>query len=118
MVWEQPLNDGLGLAHMKVLGGRWGAAVTRDVYQILNHAEDAAALGHPVYFVEPQRQVIYGGGEDSRPFVDPALCVREMLLVRPETRQILFQRYDYELPLYGRIAGQGRAGIPPGGAQH
>ena len=104
MIWDEPTNDGLGLAHMKVLGGRWGAAVTRDVYEILNHAEDAAKLGRPVYFVEPQRQVIYGGGEDSRPFLDPALCVREMLLVRPSTRQILFQRYDYELPLYGRIA--------------
>lgn len=104
MVWDKPTGDGLGLAHMKVLGGRWGAAVTRDVYEILNHAEDAQKLGHPVYFVEPQRQVIYSGGENSRPFVDPALCVREMLLVRPETRQIIFQRYDYELPLYGRIA--------------
>lgn len=104
MVWEKPLNDGLGLAHMKVLGGRWGAAVTRDVYSILNHAEDAAAKGDPIYFVEPQRQVIYAGGENARPFLDPALCVREMLLVRPASRQILFQRYDYELPLYGRIA--------------
>ncbi|MEM7356075.1 MAG: hypothetical protein AAF657_34990, partial [Acidobacteriota bacterium] len=104
MVWETPRNEGLGLAHMKVLGGRWGAAVTRDVYKILNHSEDAAERGLPIYFVEPQRQVIYGGGGDARPFLDPMLCVREMLLVRPETRQIIFQRYDYELPLYGRIA--------------
>ncbi len=104
MVWETPRDDGLGLAHMKVHGGRWAAAVTRDVYRILNHAEDAAVRDLPVYFVEPQRQVIYAGDEDSRPFLDPTLCVREMLLVRPETRQILFQRYGYELPLYGRIA--------------
>lgn len=104
MVWEKPRNQGLDLAHMKVLGGRWGAAVTRDVHRILNHAEDAAGKGQAVYFVEPQRQVIYAGGPNARPFLDPALCVREMLLVRPETRQILFQRYDYELPLYGHIA--------------
>ncbi len=104
MIWDQPLGEGLGLAPMKVLGGRWGAAVTRDVYAIVNHAEDAVAQELPVLWVEPQRQVIYSMGDASRPFLDPAVCVREMLLVRPETRQILFQRYGYELPLYGRIA--------------
>ncbi len=103
LVWEEPAGEGLGLAPMKVLGGRWGAMVTRDVYNIVNHAEDAAAAGLPVLFVPPQRQVIYGGGGRHRPFLDPALCVREMLLVQPQTRQILFQRYGYELPLYGKI---------------
>jgi hypothetical protein len=104
MEWRQPLGDGLGLTPMKALGNRWGAMVTRDVYSILNHAEDAEQLGLPVLFVEPQRQEIYPLGGDRRPFLDPVACVREMLLIQPLTRQILFQRYGYELPLYGRIA--------------
>jgi hypothetical protein len=89
---------------MKALGSRWGAMVTRDVYSILNHAEDAEQLGLPVLFVEPQRQEIYPLGGDRRPFLDPVACVREMLLIQPLTRQILFERYGYELPLYSRIA--------------
>lgn len=102
-VWSSPRNDGLGLAPMKVLGGRWGAAVTRDVYAIVNHVEDAVALDAPLVYVPPQRQVIYAAEGASKPFVDAVACVREMLLIRPRTRQILFQRYGYDLPLYGRI---------------
>ena len=102
MVWDDPRDQGLGLAGMKVIGGRWGAAVTSDVYAIVNHAEDAVRRGLPVHFVEPQRQTIYAAGE-GRPFLDPVACVREMLLIRPETRQILFQRYGYRLALYGAI---------------
>ncbi len=107
MVWDAPRNDGLGLAPMKVVGGRWGAAVTRDVYAILNHAEDADAASMPVRYVAPQRQEIYPMGGEHRPFLDPAVCVREMLLIQPHARQILFQRYGYELPHYGSIAEEG-----------
>lgn len=102
--WEQLESEGLALAGMKVLGGRWGAMLTTDVYRVVNHAEDAVTQGHPVVYVEPQRQVIYDVGEGSEPFLDDVVAVREMLLVRPETRQILFQRYGYTVPLYGKVA--------------
>ena len=29
--------------------------------------------------------------------------VREMFLLRPETRQIFFQRFGYKIPKYGKI---------------
>jgi len=55
MVWEKPVNEGLGLSPMKVLGNRWGAMLTADIYNIQNHAEEAIAQGMPVYYVSPQR---------------------------------------------------------------
>ena len=103
MVWVQGLGDGLGLSGMKVLGGRWGAMLTQDVYAIVNHVEDAMARGMPVLYVEPQRQVIYDLGAETRPFLDPVVGVREMVLIQPETRQILFQRYGYDVPMYGKV---------------
>jgi hypothetical protein len=104
LVWEKPTGEGLGLAPMKVRGGRWTAMLTADVYNLLNHAEDARAAGLPVHFVPPQKQIIYRVPGTPRPFLDAVPYVREMALIQPLTRQILFQRFSYSLPLYGRIA--------------
>lgn len=103
LVWDRPRNEGLQLAPMKALGNRWGAMLTADVYDLANHAEDAVAAGLPVHYVEPQRQVIYATGDRGTPFLDPVSGVREMLLLQPLTRQVLFQRYGYTLPLYGHV---------------
>ena len=103
MVWDRPVNDGLQLEPMRVVGNRWGAMLTADVYAVANHAEDAVAAGWPVRYVEPQRQVIYGGGAPATPFLDPVTGVRELLLLQPLSRQVIFQRYGYTIPGYGRI---------------
>jgi catechol 2,3-dioxygenase-like lactoylglutathione lyase family enzyme len=103
MAWERPRNSGLQTASMRAIGNRWGAMLTADVYAIANHAEDAVAAGLPIRYVEPQRQVIYATGARGRPFLDPVTGVRELLLIQPLTRQVMFQRYGYALPLYGRI---------------
>lgn len=103
MVWERPTGEGLGLIGMKTLGNRWGAMLTADIYNVLNHAEEAAARGLPILYVEPQRAEIYRVERRPRPFLDDLPCVREMLLIQPLTRQVLFQRFGYTLPLYGKI---------------
>lgn len=103
MVWERPTSEGLGLSHMKVKGNRWGAMLTADVYNLLNHAEVASSQGLPVYYVPPQLAQIYPPERPPTPFLDPLVCVREMVLIQPLTRQVLFQRFNYQLPLYGRI---------------
>jgi hypothetical protein len=48
-VWEKPTNDGLQMANMKVIGNRWGAMLTNDVYNLQNHAEEALAQGKTIY---------------------------------------------------------------------
>lgn len=97
------MNEGLGLSPMKVLGGRWGTMMTRDIYNIQNHAEDAIASGMPVYMVEPQKSYIYRPAVKPRPFLDAATYVREMCLIQLLTRQVFFQRFHYEMPLYGKV---------------
>ena len=103
MVWEKPVNDGLRMSRMNVLGNRWGAALTADVYNLQNHAEEAIAQKMPVFLVEPQRAEIYKLEKRPAPFLENYASVREMCLIQPLTRQILFQRFGYSLPLYGKI---------------
>jgi catechol 2,3-dioxygenase-like lactoylglutathione lyase family enzyme len=103
MVWERPINDGLGLQSMKVKGNRWATTLTADILNLLNHAEEANKAGLPVKYTAPHWEIIYNKDRQSRPFIDPAIGVREMMLLQPLTRQVLFQRFDYTLPLYGAI---------------
>ncbi|MGE5658047.1 MAG: VOC family protein [Actinomycetota bacterium] len=103
MVWESPINDGLQMSSMKVKGNRWATSLTADTLNILNHAEDAIAANFSLKFTTPQWEIIYNKDRKPRPFVDPAVGVREMMLLQPLTRQVLFQRFNYTIPHYGKI---------------
>ncbi|MHC5833721.1 MAG: VOC family protein, partial [Nostoc sp.] len=76
---------------------------TTDVLNILNHLEDAKAAGLPIRHSNPYWEVIYNKERRSRPFIEPAVGVREMLLLQPLARQLLFQRFGYTLPHYGQV---------------
>ncbi|MGK7881592.1 MAG: hypothetical protein AB4060_16065 [Crocosphaera sp.] len=94
MIWDNPVNEGLGLSPLKVVGSRWGTSLCLDVFNVANHAEDAQALGLPIYYVPPQRNLI-NRPEDFTPFAQANPCVHEMVLIQPLTRQVIFQRHDY-----------------------
>lgn len=103
MVWETPINDGLRMASMKVKGNRWATTLTANLLHILNHVEEAVAANWPIRYTFPQWEVIYHKEHRGRPFIDPAVGVREMLLLQLLTRQVLFERFNYTLPHYGQI---------------
>lgn len=102
MVWEHPTNEGLQLTPMKVKGNRWATTLTANVLNILNHAEKAEKDGLPIKYIDPQWTVIYQT-ENGRPFIDTLVGVREMMLLQPLTRQVFFQRFNYNVPNYGAI---------------
>ncbi len=104
MVWENPTNQGLGTASMKIKGNRWATSLTADVLTILNHIEDAKAADWDIRYTQPYWEVIYNKERKSRPFINQAVGVREMLLLQPLARQVLFQRFGYTLPHYGQIS--------------
>ncbi|MEA5577843.1 VOC family protein [Anabaena sp. UHCC 0451] len=103
MSWQNPTNQGLGISSMKVKGNRWTTALTTDLLGILNHAENAKTAGETIRYTYPYWEVIYQKEQKSRPFLAPAMGVREMLLLQPLTRQVLFQRFGYVMPHYGKI---------------
>lgn len=103
MIWETPTNEGLQMSSMKVKGNRWVTALTADVLNILNHVENAIAANFPIKYTFPKWAVIYNKDRKFRPFVEPAIGVREMMLLQPLTRQILFERFNYTIPNYGKI---------------
>jgi catechol 2,3-dioxygenase-like lactoylglutathione lyase family enzyme len=103
MVWQKHTNEGLGMESMKVKGNRWATTLTADILNILNHVEEAKAAGWAITHTNPRWEIIYNKDRKSRPFFDPAVGVREMLMLQPLTRQVLFQRYGYTLPHYGNI---------------
>jgi catechol 2,3-dioxygenase-like lactoylglutathione lyase family enzyme len=103
MVWQNPTNEGLGMRSMKVRGNRWATTLTGDVLNILNQVEEAAKSGFSIKYTNPHWEIIYNKERKSRPFIDPAIGVREMSVLQPLTRQVLFQRFGYTLPHYGQI---------------
>jgi catechol 2,3-dioxygenase-like lactoylglutathione lyase family enzyme len=106
MQWERPLNAGLGMGRdLRGVGSRWGVRLTSSVMNLMNHAQRAREAGEPVAIIEPLLAVIgeVSGEQAARPFVDPIVGVREMVLIQPLSRQVFFERFGYESPLYGRI---------------
>lgn len=102
MVWENPVNEGLGLTPLKAVGSRWGTSLSLDVFNIANHTEDAIAAGLPIYYVSPQRNLI-NRPESFKPFLEVNPCVHEMVLIQQLTRQVLFERHDYTRPNSGIV---------------
>jgi catechol 2,3-dioxygenase-like lactoylglutathione lyase family enzyme len=103
MVWPHPTNEGLGMGSMKVKGNRWATTLTADTLSVLNQVEEAARAGLSIKYTHPHWEIIYNKERKSRPFIDPAIGVREMMVLQPLTRQVLFQRFGYTLPHYGQI---------------
>ncbi|MGK7954577.1 MAG: hypothetical protein AB4063_04845 [Crocosphaera sp.] len=102
MIWDKPVNEGLGLTSLKVVGSRWGTSLCLDVFNVANHAEDGKDLGLPIYYVPPQRNLI-NRPDHFIPFHDVNPCVHEMLVIQPLTRQVIFQRHDYHRPNSGIV---------------
>ena len=102
-VWEKPKNDGLQLHNMKVIGNRWGATMTSDIYNVENHAQEAIDQKAPIFYVPAVRGEIYPLPRRPTPFLEHYALVREMCLIQPFTRQLLFQRFGYSLPFFGKI---------------
>lgn len=102
-VWDNPTNEGLELANMRTIGNRWGAMLTDDIYNLQNHAEEALKQKMPVYLVPAQYGEIYKLKTRPAPFLETLAGVREMCLIQPFARQIMFQRFGYNLPLYGKV---------------
>ena len=101
--WERPTGPGLGTAPLRVQGSRWTAMLSADVVSVSNHAQQAEWDGAEQHFVPPQWAQIYQPPAGNDPFFSALVGVREMLLTRPQTRQVLFQRFGYSVPHYGRV---------------
>jgi catechol 2,3-dioxygenase-like lactoylglutathione lyase family enzyme len=102
MVWEEPVNEGLGLVKLMVPGSRWTSTLTRDVLNLFNHAEAAERAKMPVKVVPPPWSEIYKL-EQSAPFTGNIVGVRELIVLQPLTRQMFFERFGYSAPTYGKI---------------
>ncbi|MCZ8132458.1 MAG: hypothetical protein O9284_14335 [Steroidobacteraceae bacterium] len=106
MQWERPVNDGLGVGpDLRCIGSRWGVRLTTDILNVANHAQRAQELGEPIAVIDPILAVIgeVTGAGAAAPFADPIVGVREMVVLQPHYRQVFFQRYGYESPLYGQV---------------
>ncbi len=102
--WAQPLNDGLGLKPLRVKGSRWVTQMTANLLDLMNHVVEADKAKLPVRYCEPQWDVIYQEAQTGgRPFHGPMVGVREMYLLQPLARQVVFERFNYTLPKYGKL---------------
>ncbi len=103
MRWDKPVNPGIGITrNLRQDGNRWGVMLTRSIFNILNHVEDAIAQGQPWVATTPHWLQVYHM-EKGEPFFDKPIGVREGLALHPFYRLALFERYNYEKPTYGDI---------------
>ncbi len=102
MLWSQPRNAGLGKTLPMVVGSRWFASLTQDIYTIADAFTDDTNKGDWIY-TEPVR-AIEGMGNQGTDLYNRFVGVREMFAIGRETRQAFFQRYNYTRPGYGAIA--------------
>jgi catechol 2,3-dioxygenase-like lactoylglutathione lyase family enzyme len=102
LVWDKPVNEGLGLVRLIAPGSRWTSTLTRDVLNLYNHAEAAARAKLPIHVVPPQWSEIYKLAQ-SAPFTGDIVGVRELIVLQPYTRQMFFERFGYTAPTYGKI---------------
>ncbi len=103
MLWTQLRNAGLGKTLPVVVGSRWFASLTQDIYTITDAFTDDKANGGDWIYTEPVRG-IEGFGNQGTGFYNRFVGVREMFAIGKETRQAFFQRYNYTRPGYGAIA--------------
>jgi uncharacterized glyoxalase superfamily protein PhnB len=103
MVWSSPRNAGLEATFPIVVGSRWFASLTQDIYTIADAFTDDKANGGDWLFTEPVR-AIEGFGHQGKGLYHRFVGVREMFVIGKETRQAFFQRYNYTRPGYGTIA--------------
>ena len=103
MLWSQPRNAGLGKTLPMVVGSRWFASLTQDIYTIADAFADDKANGGDWIYTEPVR-AIEGIGNQGTGLYNRFVGVREMFVISRETRQAFFQRYNYTRPGYGAIA--------------
>ncbi len=102
MVWEKPVNEGLGLVRLIAPGSRWTSTLTSDVLNLFNHAEAAERAKMPIKLVLPQWSEIYKL-DQSAPFTGNIVGVRELIVLQPLTRNMFFERFGYVAPTYGKI---------------
>jgi uncharacterized glyoxalase superfamily protein PhnB len=106
MQWERPRNAGLGVGQdLRCIGSRWGVRLTASVMNIANHAQRALETGAQLTLIEPILAVIgeVSGERAATPFRDELVGVREMVVLQPHYRQVFFERFGYDSPLYGKI---------------
>jgi hypothetical protein len=107
MHWEHPISAGVGPTGLRYLGSRWGAALTTALTELATHCEladeahEADETRDSLFWVPSVRQDPRGPA--TRPFLEPHVFVREMYIGRPESRQVLFQRFGYVNPSYGAV---------------
>jgi uncharacterized glyoxalase superfamily protein PhnB len=102
LVWDQPVNEGLGMVRLIAPGSRWISMLTRDVLHLYNHAEAAVRAKLPISVVSPQWSEIYKLPQ-SAPFTGEIVGVRELIVLQPFTRQMFFERFGYVAPNFGKI---------------
>ena len=111
--WSKPRNQGLGHTLPMVVGSRWFASLTQDIYAIADAFSDDQANGGDWLYTEPVR-AIEGTGNLGTGFYQRFVGVREMFVIGSETRQAFFQRYNYTRPGYGTIESSSPLGVSEG----
>lgn len=101
------------MSSLRCKGARWGTLLSSNLYNVMNHAQDAFEAGADVRWKGPHRSVVYKLDDDSvgsqqssvgmNEWSATSACVRECVILQPMAVQNVFQRYEYTIPNYGQV---------------
>lgn len=103
MTWEGAIGDGLGTRSIRGLGTRWTGQKTLNMARLNDHVIAAQSLGEDICVVSPFF-VGFTPPDKQAPFAEVLPGVREMVVLRANTRQVFIEFVGWELPQYGQIS--------------
>ena len=106
LVWEKPIGEGVGYAMPETIGQRMAVTLTHDIIRLVDVFKNERANGQKWLPIDPifddPLRINIGKKID---FFNRPVGVRETAVYGDWFTHVFFQRYGYDIPGYGTVAG-------------
>jgi len=106
LVWENPVNDGIGYAQPETIGQRMSVMKTNDIIRLHDIYLTARNNGKRWLPTEPIADDLFNLNGGDKDFFSRPVLVRENAVYGEFFNHVFFQRYGYHIEGYGTIEPQ------------
>lgn len=104
LVWESPLNEGVGFAPPRTIGQRLAVMKTDDIFRLMDVFNTIRENGDPCTITSPIADDLFDLDRGKKDFFNRPVIVRENAVYSKFFNHIFFQRYGYHIEGYGTVA--------------
>ena len=103
IVWDKPLNNGVGYCPPRTIGSRISVMMTQDIFRLNDIFNNARENGSQCFATPPVMDDLFDLDSDEKDFFSRPVVVRENAVYSGFFNHIFFQRYGYSIPGYGTV---------------